>query len=64
LANEHVVQAAHALQVTAGDTAALLQRQAEYTPKPARIDFPTEIKRWQAFADQAEQMAKRWERQP
>jgi len=25
------------------------------------MDYPTEIKRWQVLADQAEQMAERWE---
>jgi hypothetical protein len=29
-----------------------------------RIDYPAEIKRWRAFADQAEQMAKHWEQRP
>jgi hypothetical protein len=28
------------------------------------MDYPAEIKRWRAFADQAEQMAKRWKRAP
>jgi hypothetical protein len=26
--------------------------------------YPTEIKRWQAFADHVERMAKRWEQPP
>jgi hypothetical protein len=29
--------------------------------QPARIDYRTEIKRWRALADQARQMAERWE---
>jgi hypothetical protein len=28
------------------------------------MDYPAEIKRWRAFADQAEQMARRWEQSP
>jgi len=28
------------------------------------MDYPAEIKRWRAFADQAEQMARRWEQRP
>lgn len=61
---ECVVQTAHTLQSAAADTAALLEHQASLAGQPARIDYPTEIKRWQAFADQAKQMAKRWEQQP
>lgn len=58
---ERVVQTAHALQVAAADTAALLQQQTGLIRRPGRMDYPTEVKRWQAFADQAGQMAKRWE---
>ena len=28
------------------------------------LDYPAEIKRWRAFADRAEQMARRWEPRP
>jgi hypothetical protein len=48
----------------AADTAALLERRADLLGQPRRIDYPTEIKRWRAFADQAAQMAERWEQQP
>jgi hypothetical protein len=58
---ERVAQTARALQSAAADTAALLQQQAGLAGQSARIDYPTEIKRWRAFAEQAEQMAKRWE---
>jgi anti-sigma B factor antagonist len=61
---ERVAQTARALQSAAADTAALLQQQAALAGQPARIDYPAEIKRWQAFADQAEQMAKHWEQRP
>ncbi len=60
---ERVAQTARALQSAAGNTAALLQQQAGLAG-PAQIDYPTEIKRWRAFADQAEQMANRWEQRP
>ena len=61
---ERVAQTARALQSAATDTAALLEEQASLAGQPARIDYPAEIKRWQAFADQAEQMAKHWEQRP
>jgi hypothetical protein len=58
---ERVARTARALHSAAADTAALLRQQAGLAGQPARIDYPAEIKRWQAFADQAEQMAKHWE---
>lgn len=61
---ERVAQTAHALQVAAADTAALLQQQADLAGQPSRMDYPTEVKRWRAFADQAGQMAKHWEQPP
>ena len=61
---EHLAQTARVMQVRALDAIALLERQADLAGPPARIDYPAEIKRWRAFADQAEQMAKRWEQWP
>lgn len=61
---ERVAQTAHALHFAAADTAALLERQADLLGPPSRLDHPTEIKRWRVFADQAGQMAQRWERRP
>ena len=58
---ERVTQTAYALHQAAADTAALLERQGALVEQPGRIDYPTEIKRWRAFADQAKQMAERWE---
>jgi anti-sigma B factor antagonist len=58
---ERVAQTARALQSAAANTAALLQQLSGLAGQPARIDYPAEIKRWRAFADQAEQMAKHWE---
>ena len=59
-----MARTARALQVTALDAAAMLERQADGARRPSRLDYRTEIKRWRAFADQAEQMAQRWEQPP
>ena len=64
LLEERMARTARALQVNALNAAALLERQADLARPPARLDYPTEIKRWRAFADQAEQMAECWEQQP
>lgn len=64
LLEERMVRTARALQVTALDAVAMLERQADRARRPGQLDYPTEIKRWRAFADQAEQMAKCWERRP
>lgn len=61
LLQRHVARTAHALQSAAADTAALLERRADVLGQPGRIDYPTEIKRLRALADQARQMAERWE---
>ena len=61
---ERVAQTARALQSAAANTAALLQLQSGLAGQPAQIDYPAEIKRWRAFADQAEQMAEHWEQRP
>jgi anti-anti-sigma factor len=62
--HRHVAQRAHAVHSAAADTAALLEQQADLLGHPCRIDYPTEIKRWRALADQAGEIAERWERQP
>ena len=59
-----MARTARALQAAAADYAALLEKTADLTRKPARMDYPAEIKRWRAFADQAEQTATRWEQPP
>jgi hypothetical protein len=64
LLKERMAQTARAMQVNALNAAALLARQADRDRPPGRLDYPTEIKRWRAFAYQAEQMAKRWEQPP
>jgi hypothetical protein len=61
---ERMAQTARALQATAADAAALLERQADLAGPPGRMDYRTEIKRWRAFAEQAGQMAARWEQPP
>jgi hypothetical protein len=62
--NERMAQRARAMQERALDAVALLERQADRARPPERLDYLTEIKRWRAFADQAEQMARRWEQWP
>jgi hypothetical protein len=59
-----VVHTAHALQSAAADTATLLEQRADILGEPGRIDYPTEVKRWRVLADQARQMAERWEQRP
>jgi hypothetical protein len=58
---ERMAGTARAVQATALEAAARLERQADRARPPARLDYPAEIKRWRAIADQAEQMARRWE---
>ncbi|HYA52696.1 MAG TPA: hypothetical protein VEG33_16170 [Streptosporangiaceae bacterium] len=58
---QRVAQRAYAVYLAAADTAALLEQQGDLAGQPGRIDYPTEIKRWRAFADQAKQIAERWE---
>lgn len=55
---------ARELQARALEAAAGLERQAGLAVQPSRLDYAVEIKRWLAFADQAEQMARQWEQPP
>ena len=61
LLNEHAARTARALRAAALDAGALLEQQAGLARRPGRMDDQAEIKRWRAFAEQAEQMARRWE---
>lgn len=61
---DRLTQTARELEATALRTVAFLERQGDAGRQPSRIDYPAEIKRWQAFAHHAEEMAKRWEQQP
>ena len=61
LLRQRVVQTAYAVHLAAADTAALLEQRADLLGQPGRIDYPTEIKRWQVIADQAGELAERWE---
>ncbi len=61
LLQERIARMARAMQASAADYAALLEQRADLARPPGRMDYPTEIKRWRAFAYQAEQMAERWE---
>jgi anti-anti-sigma factor len=64
LLRRHVAQTARAVRSAATGTAALLERRADLLGEPGRIDYPTEVKGWRALADQARQMAERWEQTP
>jgi len=64
LLQRRVAQTAHALQFAAAHTAALPQQRAHILGQPGRIDYPTEVKQWRVLADQAEEMAQRWEQRP
>ena len=61
---ERSARTARALQARALDAAALLERGAEIARQPSRMDYQAEIKRWRAFAGEAEKMAQRWEQPP
>ena len=61
---DRVARAARQLQATTLDTAALLERRADLVRRPSRTDYPAEIKVWRAYADQAGQIAERFEQQP
>jgi len=61
---QRMARTTRTLQAAAADYATLLEQQAHLARQPERMDYPTEIKRWRAFARQAEQMAKRWEQPP
>jgi len=62
LLRQRVAQTARALQFTATDTATLLEQRADMLRQQlTRIDYPTEVKQWQVFADRAGLMAERWE---
>lgn len=64
LLHQRVVHTAHALRSAAADTVALLERRADLLGQPGHIDFPTESNRWRVIADQAAEIAERWERWP
>jgi hypothetical protein len=61
---DRMVHMAHELQSRALDAVALLEQRAEIARRPSQRDYPAEIKRWRAFADEAERMARRWEQPP
>ena len=64
LLHERMLGTARGLQRSAAQAAALLEQQARIVQEPSPTDYRTEIKRWQAFADQAEQLACRLEQKP
>lgn len=62
--HRRAVQTARALHAAAADTAVLLEQRADLLEQPGRIDYPADIKRWRVIADQAAEIAERWERRP
>lgn len=64
LLQRHVAQTAHAVRSAATDTAALLERRAGLLRQPGRVDYPTDIKKWRAIAEEAGKIAERWEPRP
>ena len=64
LLQQRVAQTARAVHFAAADTAALLERHADLLGQPSCIDYPTEIKRWRLLADEARQLAERWNQRP
>lgn len=64
LLRERMAQTVWAVHRSASETVGLLEQRIEVVSKPGPIDYRTEIKRWQAFADQAEQMANHLDQEP
>jgi hypothetical protein len=64
LLHQRAAQTARAVRSAAADTATLLEQQADLLGQPGHIDYPTEVDRWQFLADQAAQIAERWEKSP
>jgi anti-sigma B factor antagonist len=64
LLKKRAARTGRALQSAAEDAVALLEQKADLVGQPERMDYSTEIKRWRAFADQAQQMAEQWEQPP
>jgi len=58
---ERAARTARALQSAALDAAALLEQEAELARHIGQADYRVEVERWRAFAEQAAQMARRWE---
>jgi hypothetical protein len=61
---KRMAHTARELQARALEAAARLERQAYIARQPSRLDYRAEIKRWLAFADQADKMARQWEQPP
>ena len=61
LLRKRSARTARELQARALEAASRLEREAETARQPSRMDYQAEIKRWRAFADQAERMASHWE---
>lgn len=55
-----LAETAGALHTASAETAALMAQRRGLVEEPHRVDYPTQIKRWEAIADAAERMAERW----
>jgi anti-sigma B factor antagonist len=64
LLHQRVAQTARAVQSAAADTAALLGQRADLAGQPTGEDYRTDTKRWRVIADQAAELAERWEQRP
>jgi anti-anti-sigma factor len=59
--HQRVTQTARAVESAAADTAGLLEQRADQVGQPARVDYRTDSQRWRVIADQAAELAERWE---
>jgi GAF domain-containing protein len=60
---KRMAQTARLVQIRVLDAAVLLEQQADLAG-PGRIEYLTEVQRWRDFANQAGQIAERWEQGP
>jgi len=61
LLRERMTRMAREFQDGALSAADLLERRASHTRPPTQVDYQAEVKCWRGIADQADQMAKRWQ---
>jgi anti-sigma B factor antagonist len=59
--HQRVTQTARAVESAAAETAGLLEQRADLVGQPARVDYRTDSKWWRVIADQAAELAERWE---
>jgi len=64
LLHERMLETARGLHGAAAENAALLEEQVALVREPLQADIRIEVKRWQIFASQAEDLARRLEHGP